>query len=69
MCSHPNGELVERVTNEQNNCFVCGTPISTNTDTDIILRKQVEEISVERKSLYQSINSKKQKIQNIEQDY
>ncbi len=68
MCSHPNGELVERVTNEQNNCFVCGTPISTNTDTDIILRKQFEEISVERKSLYQSINSKKQKIQNIEQE-
>ena len=68
MCSHPNGELVERVTNEQNNCFVCGTPISTNTDTDIILRKQFDEISVERKSLYQSINSKKQKIQNIEQE-
>lgn len=68
MCSHTNGELVERVTNEQNNCFVCGTPISTNTDTDIILRKQFEEISVERKSLYQSINSKKQKIQNIEQE-
>jgi len=68
MCSHPNGELFERVTNEQNNCFVCGTPISTNTDTDIILRKQFEEISVERKSLYQSINSKKQKIQNIEQE-
>ena len=68
MCSHPNEELVERVTNEQNNCFVCGTPISTNTDTDIILRKQFDEISVERKSLYQSINSKKQKIQNIEQE-
>ena len=68
MCSHPNEELVERVTNEQNNCFACGTPISTNTDTDIILRKQFDEISVERKSLYQSINSKKQKIQNIEQE-
>lgn len=68
MCSHPNEELVERVTNEQNNCFACGTPISTNTDTDIILRKQFDEINAERKSLYQSINSKKQKIQNIEQE-
>lgn len=68
MCSHPNEELVERVTNEQNNCFACGTPISTNTDTDIVLRKQFDEINAERKSLYQSINSKKQKIQNIEQE-
>ena len=68
MCNHPNEELVERVTNEQNNCFACGTPINTNTDSDIILRKQFDEISAERNSLYQSINSKKQKIQNIEQE-
>ena len=67
MCNQPNDELVEKVTNEQNNCFACRIPINTNTEEDITLRKRFDEISAHRKTLYQSINSKKQKIQNIEQ--
>lgn len=67
MCNRPNDELVEKVTNEQNNCFACRIPINTNTEEDITLRKRFDEISAHRKTLYQSINSKKQKIQNIEQ--
>ena len=67
MCNRPNDELVEKVTNEQNNCFACRIPINTNTEEDITLRKRFDEISAHRKTLYQSINNKKQKIQNIEQ--
>lgn len=67
MCNQPNDDLVAKVTNEQNNCFACSTPINTNTEADTILRKHFDEISTHRKTLYQSINSKKQTIQNIEQ--
>ena len=32
MCNQPNDDLVAKVTNEQNNCFACSTPINTNTE-------------------------------------
>lgn len=66
MCNQPNTELVKKIANDSNNCFACSTPLNENTETDAILRNQVEEINTHRKSLYQSINSKKMAIQNIE---
>ena len=67
MCNQPNDELVEKVANDSNSCFACGSSINENTETDTILRKRFDEISTHRKTLYQSINTKKQTIQNIEQ--
>jgi len=67
MCNQPNEELVEKVTNDSNSCFACSSSINENTETDTILRKRFDEISTHRKTLYQSINTKKRTIQNIEQ--
>jgi len=67
MCNQPNDELVQNVTNAVNSCFACSAPINENTEIDTILSKQFEEISTHRKALYQSINSKKRTIQDIEQ--
>lgn len=66
MCNQPNDELVQNVTNAVNSCFACSAPINENTEIDTILSKQFEEISAHRKALYQSINSKKRTIQDIE---
>lgn len=67
MCNQPNDELVEKVVNDSNNCFACGASINENTEIDTMLKNSFDEISIHRKTLYQSINSKKRTIQNIEQ--
>ena len=67
MCNQPNDELVEKVANNSDSCFACNSSINENTEADTILKKRFDEISTHRKTLYQSINSKKRSIQNIEQ--
>ena len=67
MCNKPNDDLVEKVANDSNICFACGASINENTETDTRLKNSFDEISIHRKTLYQSINSKKRTIQNIEQ--
>ena len=63
MCNQPNDEFVEKVANNSDRCFAC----NENTEADTILKKRFDDISTHRKTLYQSINSKKRSIQNIEQ--
>lgn len=65
MCNQHNEELVIKVAHNENNCFVCDNVITKNADVG--LRNQYESTSAYRKSLYQSINSKKRAIQVIEQ--
>lgn len=67
MCNKPNDDLVEKVANDSNICFACGASINENTEIDTRLKNSFDEISIHRKTLYQSINSKKRTIQNIEQ--
>ena len=67
MCNQPNDEFVEKVANNSDCCFACNSSINENTEADTILKKRFDEISTHRKTLYQSINSKKRSIQNIEQ--
>lgn len=67
MCNKPNDDLVEKVANDSNICFACGASINENTEIDTMLKNSFDEISIHRKTLYQSINSKKRTIQNIEQ--
>ena len=67
MCNKPNDDLVEKVANGSNICFACGASINENTEIDTRLKNSFDEISIHRKTLYQSINSKKRTIQNIEQ--
>ena len=67
MCNKPNDDLVEKVANDSNICFACGASINENTEIDTRLKNSFDEISFHRKTLYQSINSKKRTIQNIEQ--
>ena len=67
MCNKPNDDLVEKVANDSNICFACGASINENTEIDTKLKNSFDEISIHRKTLYQSINSKKRTIQNIEQ--
>ena len=67
MCNKPNDDLVEKVANDSNICFACGASINENTEIDTRLKNSFDEISIHRKTLYQSINSKKPTIQNIEQ--
>lgn len=67
MCNKPNDGLVEKVANDSNICFACGASINENTEIDTRLKNSFDEISIHRKTLYQSINSKKRTIQNIEQ--
>lgn len=67
MCNKPNDDLVEKVANDSNICFACGASINENTEIDTMLKNSFDEISIHRKTLYQSINNKKRTIQNIEQ--
>ena len=67
MCNQPNDEFVEKVANNSDRCFACNSSINENTEADTILKKRFDDISTHRKTLYQSINSKKRSIQNIEQ--
>ena len=67
ICNKPNDDLVEKVANDSNICFACGASINENTEIDTRLKNSFDEISIHRKTLYQSINSKKRTIQNIEQ--
>lgn len=67
MCNKPTDDLVEKVANDSNICFACGASINENTEIDTRLKNSFDEISIHRKTLYQSINSKKRTIQNIEQ--
>ena len=67
MCNQPNDLLAEKATNDPNCCFACNSSIIANTEIDTILRNKLEEISLSRKALYQSINGKKKTIQKIEQ--
>lgn len=39
MCNQPNDELVEKVANDSNSCFACGSSINENTETDTIFKK------------------------------
>lgn len=65
MCNQHNEELVIKVAHNENNCFVCDNVITKNADAG--LRNRYESTSAYRKSLYQSINSKKRAIEVIEQ--
>ncbi|RHR59548.1 AAA family ATPase [Parabacteroides sp. AF17-28] len=67
MCNQQNEELVVKVAHNQNCCFACDNMITENVETDMDLRNQYESTSSYRKSLYQSINTKKRTIQVIEQ--
>lgn len=67
MCNQPNDEFVEKIANNSDRCFACNLSINENTEADTMLKKRFDEISIHRKTLYQSINSKKRSIQNIEQ--
>ncbi len=64
MCSHEAKNLLEKVDEASNHCFMCGNDIHQSADADLIAR--YKEITAEHKSLYQSIANKQRKIRILE---
>lgn len=64
MCSHEAKNLLEKVDEASNHCFMCGNDIHQSTDFDLIAR--YKEITAEHKSIYQSIANKQRKIRALE---
>ena len=66
MCNQPNDELLYKVINKQNVCFACNTILEESSELDKKLKEQYDTANTYRKSLYQSITTKKTTIQKIE---
>ena len=64
MCSHEAEQLLEKVNEANTHCFMCGNDIHQSANSELI--SQYKAITLEHKSIYQSIANKQRKIRALE---
>lgn len=64
MCSHEAEQLLVKINDSSNHCFLCGNHIHQSSNTELV--SQYKAISLEHKSTYQSIQNKQRKVHALE---